>query len=96
MTLPDIIMCPFNRFNGTFLRELNISEGLAQYIELTFPETTLSLQDYRPFQGENPSAVLNNTEFYEEELKKLLKRTENGTLAGLLKQVICKELTPLY
>src|SRR5687768_3232843 len=36
LTLPDIIMCPFNRFNRTFFQQLNISDGLAQYIEVGF------------------------------------------------------------
>uniref|UniRef100_A0AC35EXL7 Uncharacterized protein n=1 Tax=Panagrolaimus sp. PS1159 TaxID=55785 RepID=A0AC35EXL7_9BILA len=37
LALPDIIICPFNRFNKTYLENLNITGDLAQYLELAFP-----------------------------------------------------------
>lgn len=37
--LPDLIVCPFNRFNAKFLRKFEIPIEVAQYMQLTFGAT---------------------------------------------------------
>ncbi|CAI5455562.1 unnamed protein product [Caenorhabditis angaria] len=37
LELPDIVVCPYNRFNSTFLREHGFDFKLAQYIEASYP-----------------------------------------------------------
>jgi len=34
LIIPDIIICPFNRFNKTYLNYWNVSDNLAQYLEV--------------------------------------------------------------
>ncbi|MCP3665521.1 MAG: amiloride-sensitive sodium channel family protein, partial [Gammaproteobacteria bacterium] len=35
LVLPDIVICPFNRFNQSFLDEYNVTEDIANYMELS-------------------------------------------------------------
>lgn len=37
--LPDFVICPFNRFNSEFLIENNVSNDVAQYMQLAFGAT---------------------------------------------------------
>lgn len=34
--LPDLVICPFNRFNAEFLKNYSIPDDVAQYMQLTF------------------------------------------------------------
>ncbi|CAJ0933694.1 unnamed protein product, partial [Mesorhabditis belari] len=79
LPLPDLVICPLNRFNRTFLENLNVSAGLAQYMELSFP-----LYPMHPFQQPTFDAVMGNTDFYNNELELLLTRLGNMTYRDFL------------
>ena len=60
--LPDVIICPFNRFNRSYFQELNISRSLSQYLDLSFPSPLV-----HPFQMGS-----HFVHFFKEKLPKIL------------------------
>ncbi|CAJ0583035.1 unnamed protein product, partial [Mesorhabditis spiculigera] len=69
LLVPDIVICPFNRFNRSYLTSLNVSAGFAQYLELSFP-----FQPIHPFQESTINEIANNLDFYETEREQLFQR----------------------
>ncbi len=67
LKLPDIIVCPLNRFNKTYLVEHNLSDNLAQYLELSFPSPMIF-----PAQRLKFTEIYKNMEVYEEEFNAFL------------------------
>uniref|UniRef100_A0A915MI83 Uncharacterized protein n=1 Tax=Meloidogyne javanica TaxID=6303 RepID=A0A915MI83_MELJA len=67
LIIPDIIICPFNRFNKTYLNYWNVSDNLAQYLELAFPQAS-----QHPFQYKSYKNLIDKINELEEELNKLL------------------------
>ncbi|CAK5078759.1 unnamed protein product [Meloidogyne enterolobii] len=67
LIIPDIIICPFNRFNKTYLNYWNVSDNLAQYLELAFPQAS-----QHPFQYKSYKNLIDKINDLEEELNKLL------------------------
>ncbi|KAF7629299.1 hypothetical protein Mgra_00009194 [Meloidogyne graminicola] len=67
LILPDIVICPFNRFNKTFLQFWNVSDHLSQYLELAFPQSS-----QHPFQYKSYKSLLEKIDELEEELNQLL------------------------
>ncbi|KAL7070377.1 hypothetical protein ACQ4LE_010351, partial [Meloidogyne hapla] len=67
LILPDIIICPFNRFNKTYLNYWNVSDNLAQYLELAFPQAS-----QHPFQYKSYKNLIDKINELEEELTELL------------------------
>ena len=61
MKLPDLIICPFNRFNLSYLQEMNISEPLSQYLELTYP--TIMYHKFQLLRVEEIMADVNLQKF---------------------------------
>ncbi|KAL3081310.1 hypothetical protein niasHT_039787 [Heterodera trifolii] len=78
LTLPDIVVCPFNRFNRSFLLSHNVSAPLAQYLELAFPSPA-----QHPFQYELYTKMIaqQRMDQMESELSKLLEKV-GGRMAG--------------
>ncbi|PAV73816.1 hypothetical protein WR25_05123 isoform B [Diploscapter pachys] len=69
MKLPDLIICPFNRFNLSYLQEMNISEPLSQYLELTYPTIM-----YHRFQLLRAEEIMVNSDLYDEQLQSILRQ----------------------
>uniref|UniRef100_A0A914XR84 Uncharacterized protein n=1 Tax=Plectus sambesii TaxID=2011161 RepID=A0A914XR84_9BILA len=74
LSLPDVVVCPFNRFNHSFLEEHNVSAGLAQYLELSFPSPVP-----HSFQKHLYLETIKNIDRFEYELEQLLARMGNIT-----------------
>ncbi|CAJ0962408.1 unnamed protein product, partial [Mesorhabditis belari] len=72
LQLPDLVICPFNRFNRTFLESHNISDGLIQYMELSFPIPILHSFQIKAFYDEREKLTL-----HDNELEELLLRMGN-------------------
>lgn len=84
LTLPDVIICPFNRFNKTFLEQVNITGELAQYLELTYPSPAQF-----QFQQRLMSKHIDESQIdaYDNELKEILRKMGNISFNDLMKQV---------
>ena len=80
LVLPDIVICPFNRFNRTFLQSANVSDQLAQYLELAFPQAS-----QHPFQYKSYKELLDHIDELEAELVQLLD-TLGISFAEFIKQ----------
>lgn len=37
LEVPDLVICPLNRFNRSIFEQYNMSMALRQYVELTYP-----------------------------------------------------------
>ncbi|CAK5078313.1 unnamed protein product [Meloidogyne enterolobii] len=84
LIIPDIIICPFNRFNKTYLNYWNVSDNLAQYLEVFLKKKiylnliliTLKLAfpqaSQHPFQYKSYKNLIDKINELEEELNKLL------------------------
>jgi hypothetical protein len=46
MQLPDIVVCPLNRFNRTYLASVNISTELGQFLEMSYPSPVIHRFQY--------------------------------------------------
>ena len=82
LPLPDILICPFNRYNRTFLEQHNVSESLAQYLEMSYPGTTI-----HQFQKERYNYIKKQTEKLDMDLQLLLKRLGNITFKEFVEMV---------
>ncbi|VDM77961.1 unnamed protein product [Strongylus vulgaris] len=80
LALPDIVICPFNRFNRSFLEQWNVSAGLAQYFELSYPSPVI-----HTFQTRMYEETVNNLDAHEYELELLLERIGNMSYTSFLK-----------
>ncbi|KHJ86568.1 hypothetical protein OESDEN_13675 [Oesophagostomum dentatum] len=80
LALPDIVICPFNRFNRSFLEQWNVSAGLAQYLELSYPSPVI-----HSFQTRMYEETVNNLDAHEYELELLLERIGNMSYTSFLK-----------
>ncbi|KAL6724395.1 hypothetical protein Aduo_019288 [Ancylostoma duodenale] len=80
LALPDIVICPFNRFNRSFLEQWNVSAGLAQYLELSYPSPVI-----HTFQTRMYEETVNNLDAHEYELEMLLDRIGNMSYTSFLK-----------
>uniref|UniRef100_A0A0N5ATV6 Amiloride-sensitive sodium channel n=1 Tax=Syphacia muris TaxID=451379 RepID=A0A0N5ATV6_9BILA len=74
LPLPDILICPFNRYNRTFLEMHNVSESLAQYLEMSYPGTVI-----HQFQAQKYSIIKKQAAKLDEDLQQLLMRLGNIT-----------------
>ncbi|KAI1732128.1 amiloride-sensitive sodium channel domain-containing protein [Ditylenchus destructor] len=81
LPLPDIVICPFNRFNRSYLDTLNISEGLAQYLELSFPSPVLHSIQMRKYRS-----TIRHLDKYDAELTELLRDIGNISFTEFIKQ----------
>lgn len=70
MRLPDLVICPFNRLDRVRLREFNVSDEIAQYIEASF--SGLEYLDYQRMWNER---ISNNSKILESQLNAILVRT---------------------
>uniref|UniRef100_A0A1I7UQ12 Acid-sensing ion channel 1 n=1 Tax=Caenorhabditis tropicalis TaxID=1561998 RepID=A0A1I7UQ12_9PELO len=43
--VPDVVVCPYNRFNRSFFEANNVSFELAQFLELSFPSIELPFEN---------------------------------------------------
>ncbi|KRZ58202.1 Acid-sensing ion channel 5 [Trichinella nativa] len=68
--VPDVIVCPLNRFNGKYLKEKNVSDSLAWYMQLSFGLATKHPY-MRKFMIEN---ILSKTETLKVEAQQMLDR----------------------
>uniref|UniRef100_A0A915B9Q1 Uncharacterized protein n=1 Tax=Parascaris univalens TaxID=6257 RepID=A0A915B9Q1_PARUN len=80
LALPDIVICPFNRYNRSYLDELNISNGLAQYLELSYPSPML-----HSFQIRQYTETVANIDRFDFELENLLKKLGNISFTQFIK-----------
>lgn len=84
LALPDIVICPLNRFNRSYLDHLNVTEGLAQYLEMSYTFWPL----YK-FQEEVYNRTLIDLDAYQSDLELLLdKLGGNMSYAQFLDKVI--------
>lgn len=89
LTLPDVIICPFNRFNKTFLDEVNITGDVAQYLEMTFPgPAQFPFQEKIQTKFENISVL----ETCDVAIKNVLTKLGNITFNELLKIVRFRQI----
>lgn len=72
--IPDVIVCPFNRFDQKFLDKHNISEDLAMYVELAFG-----------FGAKHPAQRIATNKAFQNAAKNWSKLTEelNETLTNM-------------
>lgn len=70
--LPDFVICPFNRFNSDFLRQNNVSDDVAQYMQLAFGAVT-----HHPYQRRALKKFLGSVEM------STLNEAMNDTLSRL-------------
>ncbi|VDK42529.1 unnamed protein product [Anisakis simplex] len=82
LALPDIVICPFNRYNRSYLEELNVSRGLAQYLELSYPSPML-----HSFQTRQYTETVANIDRFDFELEMLLKKLGNISFTQFIKMV---------
>jgi hypothetical protein len=82
LALPDIVICPFNRFNRSFLEAMNVSAGLAQYLELSYPSPVI-----HNFQQDTYQHTIRNIDLYEYELEELLLRIGNLSFTEFIRRV---------
>ncbi|KHN88751.1 Acid-sensing ion channel 1 [Toxocara canis] len=80
LALPDIVICPFNRYNRSYLEELNVSRGLAQYLELSYPSPML-----HSFQIRQYTETVANIDRFDFELETLLKKLGNISFTQFIK-----------
>ncbi|KAE9556176.1 hypothetical protein FO519_000664 [Halicephalobus sp. NKZ332] len=81
LILPDVIICPFNRFNKTFLDEINITGDLAQYLELTYPGP-----GQFPFQERLVEEYEKKYDKYDDQLKEILRKLGNMSFNELMRK----------
>uniref|UniRef100_A0A914PU25 Uncharacterized protein n=1 Tax=Panagrolaimus davidi TaxID=227884 RepID=A0A914PU25_9BILA len=79
LALPDLIICPFNRFNRTYLEENNIAGDLAQYLELTFPGPAMF-----DFQKPILKRVQMDLDKHDDEISKIIAKMDNMTFKNFL------------
>lgn len=77
-----MVVCPFNRFNRLYLQQLNVSDELAQYLELSFHFPTV-----HPIQRPKFTHAWQNLDALEIELQDTLGRIGNITFREFIKQV---------
>lgn len=75
--VPDVIICPFNRFDQRFIEQFNISSGLSEYMQLAF-----GLRTPYEFQKGFVKEMLKNKK-HRRQLDALLKR-QNWTFSDLI------------
>jgi hypothetical protein len=80
LPLPDVVICPFNRFNRSFLEEHEVSPGLAQYLELSFPSLVLHNFQKRLFLD-----TIDNIDRSDYELEQMLKKFGNITYTEFIR-----------
>uniref|UniRef100_A0A915DCS5 Uncharacterized protein n=1 Tax=Ditylenchus dipsaci TaxID=166011 RepID=A0A915DCS5_9BILA len=83
LPLPDIVICPFNRFNRTYLNSLNVSDGLAQYLELSYPSPVL-----HSFQLRRYKSTLRHLDEYEMSLIFCCKNRQHELLCENLSEIV--------
>uniref|UniRef100_A0A7E4ZVR6 Acid-sensing ion channel 1 n=1 Tax=Panagrellus redivivus TaxID=6233 RepID=A0A7E4ZVR6_PANRE len=69
MRLPDITICPFNRFNLSYLEEHNITGTLAQHLEMAYPSVP-----FLPFQFDMVGPIIDEATKNDIILKEILKK----------------------
>lgn len=82
LALPDIIICPFNRFNRTYLEALNITDDLAQYLELAFPGPPMF-----PFQEPVKDRVEAAVNEHDMAIDKIISNMGNMTFSTFMRKV---------
>ncbi|UMM41149.1 hypothetical protein L5515_017535 [Caenorhabditis briggsae] len=70
--VPDVVFCPYNRFNRTFLAQYNVSFELAQFLELSFPSIELPFKNLQIITEE----ILKKIDLLDFQLEALLARLD--------------------
>ncbi|CAB3399265.1 unnamed protein product [Caenorhabditis bovis] len=82
LPLPDVVICPYNRFNRSFLEANNVSFELAQYLELSYPSLEMPFNFLRDKQNE----IIDHVDMYDYELELLLQKMGNVSYVNFLQQ----------
>uniref|UniRef100_A0AC34GMQ5 Uncharacterized protein n=1 Tax=Panagrolaimus sp. ES5 TaxID=591445 RepID=A0AC34GMQ5_9BILA len=85
LELPDIIICPFNRFNRTYLDNLNITGDLAQYLELAFPGPAMF-----KFQEPIQQRVQSDVDKHDAVIAEIIKNMGNMSFSSFMKKASIK------
>jgi hypothetical protein len=80
LPLPDIVVCPLNRYNATYLKSLNISFDLSQYLELAYPSPLV-----HSFQLRHYPRIIKQIEKLDAEMNELLRVIGNQTFTQFVK-----------
>lgn len=82
LPLPDVVVCPLNRYNATYLKSLNVSFELSQYLELAYPSPLVHSFQLRQFPR-----IMRRINELDDELNVLLESLGNKSFTDFIKEV---------
>ncbi|GMT36204.1 hypothetical protein PFISCL1PPCAC_27501, partial [Pristionchus fissidentatus] len=71
LEIPDLLICPLNRFNRSFFEQYNMTQDLRQYVELSYPGLTK-----HSFQFNMMKRIVTNMAALDDQLNELLRRLD--------------------
>ncbi|CAL2049793.1 hypothetical protein CAEBREN_06878 [Caenorhabditis brenneri] len=79
--VPDVVVCPYNRFNQSYFKANNVSFELAQFLELSFPSIELPFENLQLITEE----LISKIDSLDFQLEDLLRR-KNMTYVQFLQE----------
>ncbi|GMT07449.1 hypothetical protein PENTCL1PPCAC_29623 [Pristionchus entomophagus] len=64
LEIPDLLICPMNRFNRSYFAQFNMSLGLRQYVEMTYPGLTVHQFQMRSVQKTGRHLLKHDTDLH--------------------------------